>query len=102
MILLHLIEDQWSMLAWLFLSARAIIKPICEDKSLLLANDASVKMINWRESGSSGAKRSPLVGLLIYYCRRLLRCLVSPLFRLITCAVKERLNAASGWQTLAI
>src|SRR5947207_15740820 len=87
------------MLVWLFLSVRTITKPICEDKSLLLANDASVKTINWRESGSSGAKRSPLVGLSICHCRRLLRCLASSSFGLITWAAEERSNAASGWQT---
>ena len=83
------------MFAW-FLSARTITKPICEDRSLLLVNEASMKMINWRESRSSGINRSPLVGLSICHCRRLLRCLVSPSFGLITCAAKERSNAASG------
>ena len=47
---LHLIDDQWRMLALLSLSVNVIIKPIWEDRSWLLAKDESVKIINLKES----------------------------------------------------
>ena len=40
---LHLIEDQWIMLALDAESARYIIKPICEDKFLLWAKEELLK-----------------------------------------------------------
>jgi hypothetical protein len=42
-----------------------IIKPICDDMSLLLAKEASVNTSKLREFMSSGTKVSPLVELSI-------------------------------------
>ena len=101
---LHLIDDQWTILALLFLSVSAITKPIWDERSQLLAKDESVKIINLRESllVSSCTKRSPLEGLSICHCSRLLSCFACSSFGLTTCAANERSKAASGWQTVAM
>ena len=95
---LYLINDQWRMLALLFLSISVIIKPIWENRSWLLAKDKSVKIINFRESLliSSWTKQSPWEGLLIYHCSYLLSYFVYFSFGLMTCAIKDRLNVAFG------
>ena len=41
--LLHLVEDQWRIFADPFLSVSARTYPIWDEKSLLFANEASVK-----------------------------------------------------------
>src|SRR6266700_3345016 len=95
---LHLMDNQWRMLALLSLFISVIIKPIWEDRLWLLAKDESVKIISLRESllVLSWMKRSPWEGLLICHCNYLLSCLVCSSFGLMTCAVKERSKAVSG------
>jgi len=48
-------------------SISIIIKPIYNNRSLLLVKEASVNTIILREFRSSGIKVSPLITLLIYY-----------------------------------
>ena len=100
--LLYLIDDQWSILVLLSLSERTITKPICNKRSWLLANKASIKTISFRDWVSSRTKCSPLVGLLSCYWSLLFSCFACSSFRLITCTAKERSNTASGCDTVAI
>jgi len=101
---LHLIDDQWRILALLSLSISVITKPIWDKRSWLFAKDKSVKIINLRESllVLSCTKRSPLEGLLICHYSRLLSCFACSSFGLMTCAANKRLKAASSWQTVAM
>jgi hypothetical protein len=62
---LHLIKDQWSTFADLFRSISTIIKPIYNNRSLLLVKEAFINISKLRELMSSGTKVSPLVTLLI-------------------------------------
>ena len=62
---LHLIKDQWMMFAVRFLSVSTITNPICEERSLLLAKEASVKIVRFNESISSGTNVRPLARLSI-------------------------------------
>ena len=66
---LHLINNQWRMLALLSLSISIMIKPIWEDRLQLLIKNKSIKIISLRESLfiSSQIKQSPQEGLLIYH-----------------------------------
>jgi hypothetical protein len=50
-----------------FQSMSIIIKPIYNNRSLLLAKEASVNTSKLRKSISSDMKVSPLIALLIYY-----------------------------------
>jgi len=65
--LLHLIELQWRMLALCLLSTSTRTVPIWEERSLLLANKASVKTSKRKELFSRFTKRNPLEEFLIYY-----------------------------------
>lgn len=58
-------------------SASTIMKPICDVRSLLLANDELAKHIRRRELILSGMKRSPWEALLCCYSRRLFSVLIS-------------------------
>jgi hypothetical protein len=60
-----------------------IIKPICDDKSLLLVKEASVNINKLRELMSSGIKVSPLVVLSICHWMRLLNYLTSTFYKSI-------------------
>ena len=64
---LYLIEDQWMIFAVRFWSVSTITNPICEERSLLLAKEASVKIIRFSESISSSTNVRPLVRLSICY-----------------------------------
>ena len=62
---LHLIKDQCSIfVSWLW-SINTNIKLICNDKSLLLAKEASINTSKLREFRSSGIKISPFIVLSI-------------------------------------
>ena len=64
-ICLHLIEDQCRVfVSWLW-SMSIIIKPIYNNRSLLLAKDASINTSRLRDFRSSGTKVSPLATLSI-------------------------------------
>jgi len=101
---LHLIDNQWRILALLSLSISIIIKPIWDKRLWLFIKDKSIKIINLRESllVLSCTKQSPLKGLSICHCSRLLSCFACSSFRLITCAANKRLKVASSWQTVAM
>jgi hypothetical protein len=62
---LHLIKDQYSIFASWLRSVSTSIKPICNNRSLLLAKEASVNTSRLREFRSSGTKVSPLIALSI-------------------------------------
>jgi len=53
------------MLALLLQSARTITNPICDERSLLLAKEASVKINKLSDLKSSGTNVRPLVELSI-------------------------------------
>jgi hypothetical protein len=59
---LHLTEDQWRILALLLPSVSVIENPIWLDRSLLSANDESVKATSRSELFSSRSKCNPLTG----------------------------------------
>ena len=58
--LLHLIEDQCTILALFVKSASAITKPIWDDRSSLLANKESVNTRNYKVSLLSLMNLRPL------------------------------------------
>ena len=88
--------------ALLSMSTKVITNPICDEKLLLFANDASVKMTNFKEVKSSCTKCRPRVGLLICHYMRLLRTFASFSFALTIWAAKKRSKAASSWHIVAI
>ena len=62
---LYLIKDQCRVfMSWLR-SISTIIKPICNNRSLLLVKEAFINTSRLRDFRSSGTKVSPLVILLI-------------------------------------
>ena len=65
------------MFALLDASVSTITKPICEERSLLLANEASVKATSCRELTSSLTCVRPLSGLSFCHLMRLLRAVMS-------------------------
>jgi hypothetical protein len=77
-------------------SISIIIKLVCDDRSLLLAKEASVNTSKLRESRSSGIKVSPLVALLICYWICLLSCLTSASCGSVTWAAKDKLYKDLG------
>ncbi len=99
---LHLIDNQWRILALLFLSISVIIKPIWDKRLQLLVKDKSINIISLRVLILSCTKQSPQEGLLICHYSYLLSCFTCSPFRLTTCTIKERLKAVSNWQTVAI
>jgi hypothetical protein len=58
-------EAQWSIFAQLAPSASTITYPIWKDRSLLFANEASVKQSRRSDSLSSLTKRNPLAAFCI-------------------------------------
>ena len=101
-ILLHLIDNQWMIFALLSLSTKMITNPICDERSQLFANDASIKITNFKEVRSSCTKCRPWVELLICHCIHLLRAFASFSFGLTIWAVKKRSKVASGQHIVAI
>ncbi len=100
--LLHLMDDQWIIFALLKALARQITYPICNLRLRLLVNEISVKTINLRVLMSSWRKRRPWLRWFICHYKGLFNVLVSSSFGLITWAVNERSNAASGWDMVAM
>jgi hypothetical protein len=100
--LLYLTELQWIILAFFVASVNIITYPICDERSLLLANEASVNTSSYRVLTSNLTNLSPLSGFLICQSRRLFRALASFSAGLITWAAKNKSNEASGWQTEAM
>ena len=99
--LLHLTEVQCNTFAWLS-SESTMMVPICDERSLLFANEASVKTSSLSLLLSSGTNFRPLARLSICYYSRLFRSLILLSLGLITYAANERLKDDSGWQTNAI
>ena len=99
---LYLIDNQQKILALLFLFISIIIKLIQDKRSQLLVKDKSINIISLRVLILSYIKQSPQEGLLIYYYSHLLSYFIYSSFGLMTYAIKERLNIASGQQTIAI
>jgi hypothetical protein len=79
-----------------------IINLSCELRSLLFANEPSVKMNSFALSSSSGTNVKPRWGLLICYWICTFRFLKSSASGVVVCAAVDRSNAASGWYTNAI
>jgi hypothetical protein len=90
------------MLAFFVASDSIITYPICDERSLLLANKASVNASSYKVLTSSLTNFSPLSRFLICQSRRLFKAFVSSSTGLITWAAKDKSNEASGWQTEAI
>jgi hypothetical protein len=78
------------------------MKLICDNRSWLFANEASVKTINFRDRISSCTNRNPLVGLLICHWSLLFSYFAFSSFGLITWAAKDRSNVASSCDIVAI
>ena len=64
---LHFIEDQWIMFAVRFWSVSTITYLICKDRSLLLAKEASIKIIKLSKLILNSTNVRPLVRLSICY-----------------------------------
>jgi len=88
---LHLIKNQYSIFASWLRSVSTIIKLICDNRSLLLAKEASVNTITLIEFRFSGIKVSPLIALLICYWMRLLSYLTFSFYGFTAWAVKDKL-----------
>ena len=99
--LLHFTEDQWTIFALLSPSASTITNPICDEWSLLLANEESVNATTLSVFKSSLMNLRPC---LLFFCQ------VKHLFRTfawsspgsVVCAENERVKEACGWQTDAM
>ena len=101
-ILLHLMDNQWMILALFLPSMSVMTNSICDERSWLFAKEASVKTMSFKDVMSSHTKQRPFKGLSNYHCICLLSAFVSCLFRLMTWAANDKLNAASGWLTVAM
>ena len=95
--LLYLIKDQYIILALFVISINTRIQPICDKRSLLFINKASVNTSRRSILISSLIYVRPLTRLLIYHQSRLLSAIISLFLGLITQVVKERLKEALGW-----
>ena len=84
------------------MSASTRICPIWEDKSLLFANNISVKARRRSDVLLRVTNRNPLAEFSICYRICLFRFVISFFVSLIAWAVTERLYAASGWYTNTI
>ncbi len=82
--LLHLINNQWIILALCDASSNTSIYPICDKKSLLLANEASVKVSRHNVLMSCLTNVRPLIRLLICNYSHLLSTIISSFLGLIT------------------
>jgi hypothetical protein len=69
---------------------------------VLLAKEVSVNTTILNDLRSKGINYRPLNLLLIYYCKHLFSFFVLFSFKLITWAIKERLNKDSSWYIEAI
>jgi hypothetical protein len=85
------------MLAFFVASVITITYLVCDERSLLLAKEASVKTRSYMLLVSSLTNFRPLSGFFICYFKRLFRAFVSSLLGLITWVAKERSKDASGW-----
>ena len=84
------------MLALYNASSNTSIYPICNERSLLLANKALVKASRYNILMSNLTNVRPLIRLSIYNYSYLLSLVISSFLGLITWAVKERLKEASS------
>ena len=94
--LLHLIKDQYTILALFIMSANTRIQPIYNKRSLLFINKASVNTSRRSMLISSLIYVRPLTRLLICYQSYLLSAIILLFLGLITQAAKERLKEALG------
>ena len=94
--LLHLINNQWIILALYNAFSNTSIYPIYNKRSLLLVNKALVKVSRHNVLMSNLTNVRPLIRLLIYNYSYLLSAVTSSFLGLITQAAKERLKEASG------
>ena len=99
---MHLVEDQWRIFARPEASASTRTYPIWEDKSLLFANDASVKARRRSDVLSRVTNRNPLAEFSICYRIRLFRFIISFFVGSTVWTATERSYTASGWYTDAI
>ena len=90
------------MFALLDTSVSTITKPICEERSLLLAKEASVNASSCRELTSSLTYVRPRSGLSFCHLIRLLRAVTSLFKGVVTWAAKDKSKDASGWHIDAI
>ena len=84
MTLLHLIEDQWMILALSIESAKAITYPIYKERSLLLAKEKSVKTRSRKVFGSSLVYIKLHAWFSICHCKCLFRLLKLLLLGIVT------------------
>ena len=84
------------MFALLLRWPKVITNPICDERLWLFVNNASVKIMSFKEVRSSCTKRRPQVGWSICHCIRLLRAFASFSFGLTILAANEKSKAAFG------
>ena len=74
---LHLTNNQYKKLILLIESIKHITNPVCEKKILLLTNDEFVKITNCKMFLFNFTNFEFFDLLLIYYCKRLLKVIIS-------------------------
>jgi hypothetical protein len=82
--------------------ARIITNLICEDRSLLLANEVLTKATSCMVCRLSLIKCSPCMALSSCHLRRLLSALISSFWGFVVCAANDKLNDALGCNTEAM